>query len=281
MKTVAIDIGGTEIKYGVFDETETFGKFAVADSSGKEDVPGSLCDFLRKTAPDRIGISAPGPFDFVGGISHMKQKLHSMYGVSLVDEIKKAGITAEPVFIHDATAFMLGVMEQFPALENEGFVGVMLGTGLGFTESIGGKVLINEKETPLNPLWSKPYKNGICEEYVSATAIKKRAEKIGFENLSVKELADMARGGNEKLQSLFYDVGCDLGEMMNEHNKNRRTIIMGGQVSLSWELMKDGFEKCCSIPLYTVENPTTCAIYGILRALKSGKENCYQREGII
>ena len=57
-----------------------------------------------------------------------------------------------------------------------------------------------------------------------------------------------------------------------------KELVIGGQVSLSWDLMKSGFEKRCNIPYHTTINPTTTALYGIKYCAEQGKENvCLRR----
>lgn len=293
MKIAVTDIGGTEIKYGVFDadenffdsdefessmsklcESADFGRISVRDDSGKENILARLKDFLEKEKPDRLGISIPGPFDYVNGISHMKQKLHSIYEVKMADELKKSLNNPDIVFMHDAVSFMMGTICEYPKLKNEDFVGVMLGTGLGFAEYENGRVLLNECETPLNSVWNKPYKDGICEDYVSATALINNAKKMGYDASGVKELADAAYDGDKKLVELFRSTGCDMGHIIDKYNPKHNTPVVGGQVSKSWSLFEDGFKSVCDVPVLITKDPEKCALYGILRVMAYGKDKC-------
>lgn len=281
MKILALDIGGTDVKYGYFSETaEEYGKFSVIDSDGTERLPEKIIEFINGLETEHIGICAPGPFDFKTGTGLMEHKLKSLYHISLKEMIKSAYPWIETTFIHDSTAFVLGAICDNPALEAENFSAVMLGTGLGYAHAIGGKVEVNDSETPKNPLWNNAYKDGIAEDYVSATAIINRAKRFGDAFCNVLDIANAAKGGDYKLQKLFFDVGRDMGDILNIKQKADRfeSIAIGGQVSLSWELLKDGFESVCNIPYHVVDNPATCAVKGIKYCVVNGKEKIYISE---
>ncbi len=276
MKILGLDIGGTAVKYGLFCEKNlTFGQFPVRDTNGQEDIPKSICSFTKEHMPDLVAVSTPGPFDFETGTSLMDHKLLSMYGISLKDELKKVIPSARVTFVHDSTAFAIGVLNQKPELKEKNIAVIMLGTGLGYSFLQKGKVLLNEKQTPLNPLWNRPFKDGISEDYVSTRVLIAGARKCGLIADNVLEIAIEAKKDNEKLQKLFYDYGKNLGLcVINAQEKDAFTdVVIGGQISLSWELMKDGFESVCKINYSLVDEPDKCAIYGLLDFAHNGKDH--------
>ena len=90
MKILALDIGGTAVKYGVFhDGTEQLGQFSVKDENGNEAILQNVSAFCSETAADYVAVSTPGPFEYETGTSRMQHKLHSLYGISLKDTLKK------------------------------------------------------------------------------------------------------------------------------------------------------------------------------------------------
>lgn len=276
MRILALDIGGTAVKYGMFNDKDlTFGQFPVKDSDGHEDIPKSICSFVKEHMPDLVAISTPGPFDYESGTSLMKHKLLSMYGISLRTELKKVAPSARVTFVHDSTSFAIGVLNQHPELKDKNIAVIMLGTGLGYSFLQKGKVLLNEKQTPLNPLWNRPFKDGISEDYVSTRVLIEGANKCGLNADNVLEIAIAARNGDEKLLNLFYEYGKNLGLcVMNAQEKDAFTdVVIGGQISLSWELMKDGFESVCKTSYSLVEDPDKCAVYGLLEFAHNGKDN--------
>ncbi len=275
MKILALDIGGTAVKYGLFEDNDIkFGQFPVKDSFGNENIPENICSFSKEHMPDIIAISAPGPFDFETGTSLMNHKLLSMYNISLKEELQKATPSAKVLFVHDSTAFAVGVLNENPELYKKDVAVVMLGTGLGYSFVKKGKVLLNEKQTPLHPLWNRPFNDGISEDYVSTRALISGAEIYGFRAGNVLDMAIAAQKGDKNLLSVFYDYGKNLGLcVMNAYETDKFSeLVIGGQISLSWNLIKEGFESTCKIKYSTIKNPDKCAIYGLIDCAHNGKE---------
>ena len=278
MKILALDIGGTAVKYGLFhDNNLKFGQFPVKDTDGNEDIPKSICSFSKEHMPHVIAVSTPGPFDFETGTSLMTHKLTSMYNVSLKELLKNEIPKAEILFVHDSTAFALGALNKMPYLAEKKFAAVMLGTGLGYTYVQSGKVLLNKRQTPLHPLWNRSFLDGTSEDYVSTRAILSECEKLGFSGMSIKELAETAREGEKLLQDVFYNYGKHLGMCIEMASlaDDFSEIVIGGQISRSWDLMKNGFESECKLQYSIIDNPESCALYGLLDCAKNGKEKYY------
>ena len=283
MSILAFDIGGTAVKYGCFGKDEIFGVFQVKDEFGREALPEKLVEFVEKYSAGHIGICAPGPFDYNTGTGLMEHKLASLYNVSLREKLEKAFPEVEIMFVHDATAFIMGEICQNPLLGQKKLCSVMIGTGLGYAYCNNGKIAVNEKETPLKPMWNKAYKKGIAEDYVSATAIIRKAQKLGYGFTNVFDIANAAKDGDLKLKELFWEVGQDLASLINlKHSEEGfDCMVLGGQVSLSWDLMKEGFEKGCDIPYYISKDPAKSALYGIKYCIEVGKENVYIKGGTL
>lgn len=278
MKILTLDIGGTAVKYGLFqDNNIKFGQFPVKDSQGNENIPESICSFSKEHMPDVIAISAPGPFDFETGTSLMTHKLTSMYNISLKELLKNEHPKAEILFVHDSTAFALGALNKMPYLAEKKFAAVMLGTGLGYIYLNNGKALLNKRQTPLHPLWNRSFLDGTSEDYVSTRAILSECEKLGFSGMSIKELAETAREGEKLLQDVFYNYGKYLGMCIEMASlaDDFSEIVIGGQISRSWDLMKNGFESECKLQYSIIDNPESCALYGLLDCAKNGKEKYY------
>lgn len=279
MKILTLDIGGTAVKYGLFqNDNSQFGQFPVKDADGNENIPENICSFSREHMPDVIALSAPGPFDFETGTSHMTHKLASMYNVSLKELLEKELPAAKIVFVHDSTAFAVGVLNKKPHLKEKKLAAVMLGTGLGYIYVNNGKVLLNKRQTPLHPLWNRSFLDGTSEDYVSTRAVLRECERLGFSGMSIKELAEKARGGDTALSDVFYNYGKHLGMCLKMASREDgfSEIVIGGQISRSWDLMKDGFESECGIKHTVIDNPDKCALYGLLDCAENGKEKYYK-----
>lgn len=283
MNILALDIGGTAVKYGFFSEENEFGEFPVKDTDGIERLPENIIEFISKYNADCIGISVPGPFDFASGTGLMEHKLRSLYKISLKEMIESRFPYTKLFFIHDATAFILGGICNSSILPNENISGVMLGTGLGYVHFEDGRVEVNKNKTPLKPLWNKPYKDGIAENYVSATAIINKARAKGYYFDGVREIAAAAREGNKELLDILVETGEQLGELIVAKQKEDgfEKLLIGGQVSRAWDLLRLGFETITSIPYDIVKDPSTCPIWGIKYCAEVGMDSIYKEgEGL-
>lgn len=266
MNIIALDIGGTAVKYGLFlDKKEEFGQFSVYNSDGTEDVLRNLYNFLNNYKGDCISISAPGPFDFKTGTSNMKHKLTSIYGIGLKKILEEKFVNTAVSFIHDSASFAYGVMYEKPKLVKRSFSCIMLGTGLGYVNVVNGRVQLNEIGTPLHPLWNMSFLDGIAEDYVSTNALLTEAKKRGYFFENVKAMSDFARKGNVAVLEILDNFGRNLGKCVEIKRKEDKfdQIVIGGQISLSFDLMRDGFESETDIKYEFVKNPSKCALYGL------------------
>lgn len=278
MNLLALDIGGTAVKYGCFAKENIFGQFSVKDANGVELLPKKIIEFIAEHPTDCIGICAPGPFDFQTGMGLMEHKLPSLYGISLRGIIENKFPNVNLFFIHDSTAFILGALQNNPSLRGKAISGIMLGTGLGYVHCINGKVEVNQRKTPLHPLWNTPYRSGIAENYVSATAIINKANENGYSFDNVKDIETAAKKGDKNLLSIFSETGAQLGELIEIKRKEDKfeKLVIGGQVSKGWDLMCKGFEEVCGIPYELVEDPARCPLFGIKYCAENGIDAIYK-----
>ncbi|MBE7043507.1 MAG: ROK family protein [Ruminococcaceae bacterium] len=266
MNVIALDIGGTAVKYGLFfGHNEEFGQFSVYDKDGQENVQTSLYRFLECYKADVIAISVPGPFDFQTGTSNMKHKLLSLYGVGLKKILEEKFQNVSVSFVHDSTAFAFGVMVEKPELIQDAFSCVMLGTGIGYVNVVKGVVQLNEQGTPKHPLWNMRFCDGIVEDYVSTNALLTKAREKGCFFNNIKEMSVFARKGNDEILDIFKGFGKQLGRCMEYKRQEDRfnQIVIGGQISKSFDLIREGFEKETDIPYLFVKDSSSCALYGL------------------
>ncbi len=277
MKLAALDIGGTSVKYGIFHGAPCYGTFSVGEDGGSWGLPEKILTFLSTYDVDCVGFAVPGPFDYETGTSHMTHKLASLYQISLKNILKQRFPHIQTFFIHDAVAFIFGAIADNPSLSSGDVSGIMLGTGLGYIHCINGRAEVNQNRTPLRPLWNKPYKDGIAEDYVSAAAIMTRAEAQGYHFQNVKEIAAAAQGGDTRLLRLFEQTGVHLGTLVEAKQKEDgfSTSVIGGQVSGAWEQMREGFESVCTVPYQLIREPAKCPLFGIRYCAEKGAESIY------
>lgn len=279
---LALDIGGTNIKYGCFQEEKlVLADQTPVDASGtREQILAPVYGLLAKYPSQMLSVSIPGPFDYRRGISLMTHKFAALKGVCLTGVLLAHEPTMHVRFVHDAAAFLLGEQAIGAAQDCPDAVGITLGTGLGFVRSKEGKLCMRNTLTPSEPLWSKPYRDGIAEDYVSGRGLRKRWQQLTGRDEEVKAIAAQAREGQLQAVRLMRETGRVLGELLSAHPacQGADKIVVGGQIAYAWELMQDSFAETCSIPAVQAEHIADAALWGAFQYALHGNEDFHITE---
>ena len=166
-----LDVGGSYIKCA------DGRKIPVPSKGTREEIAAALREACQmpgqaghdgfQAGHDVIGISIPGPFNYKEGIFLMKHKYAEVYGEKFASLAGiPEGVTVK--YMHDVNAPLAGALKL---LNLKDAALVTLGTGLGFSYALDGKVFENENGSPAMSLWNTPWEGGILEDYVSARAI--------------------------------------------------------------------------------------------------------------
>ena len=277
---VMLDIGGTYVKYGCARHGELIetGQFPIRERGSREEILRPILDFLRCRPAPLTAVSIPGPMDYEEGVSLMRHKFAALYGVSLKAEIGGVFPGSKIVFVHDGVAFVLGEMARGALAGCACAAGITLGTGLGFCLCLNGKALVRPTLTPLWPMWSAPFEGGTAEDFVSGRGVRRQwLEKTGTP-LDVKEIADLARAGNDSARELFLKTGALLGRLINDHLKGClrgisevERVAVGGQIAKSLDLMLPALSRACSIPVVPALHLEDAALRGAYAYALLGK----------
>lgn len=233
-KMILLDVGGTYIKCND-------GRQIPAHSNGTK---GDIADALRKAigplaGVTGIGVAIPGPFDYDRGIFLMKHKYAEAYGERF-SVLAKLPARIPVKFHHDVNALLLGAIKLL-GLQNSSTALVTLGTGLGFSYAIDGRVQYGPDGSPVRNLWNLPVDGGgILEDELSARGIcNAYTNATGEKSRSALAVARMAYAGNEAALQVYAALGRRLGEVLGPILKELgiSTLLMGGQISGSLELM--------------------------------------------
>ena len=278
---LALDVGGTFVKYGYYHEEKgldesSVGEFAMSEAGTKEELVGALSGFLCSHPADLVSVSIPGPMDYNHGTSFMKHKFVSIYGIPL-DEALSPALGGTPiVFMHDAVSFLMGELHDGNGVRFKQPAGVMLGTGLGFINSLSGRACINETDTPAFPLWSQPYLDGIAENYVSRKAMRANYQKATGKDLDVKEISLAARSGDRLALSVFEENGRHLGALLKKRWEllHFDGVVIGGQIARSLDLMLPQIEEQLPVPVVQAAHLSDAALRGAAYYAIHGKTGC-------
>jgi glucokinase len=226
----ALELGGSHVAAGRVDlEAGTVSRRSVVlPASASRD---ELLERIRTAAAAangarRLGVAAPGPFDYAAGVSRIEHKLAPLYGVDLRNELASAlGLDPGAIrFLNDADAFLLGEWLTGAARRAKRVLGVTLGTGLGSAFLVDGAL------EPGVELYRLSFRGRPVEETISARGIGG--------GVSVAELAKRARSGDEAARARFERAGADLGEFLLPHAERLRAerVVVGGTIARAWEL---------------------------------------------
>jgi glucokinase len=204
-----------------------------------------LCELSRAvTLPDAPGLGAvlavPGPFDLTAGISRMRHKLRSLYGVDLRAALAErfGWDPAQVSFINDAAGFLLGEIQCGAARGAKKAIGIVLGTGIGSAFARDGDwVTHGEGIPPGGEIWNLPYGPGKVEDLLSTRALKAGyAARTGVER-EVITIAGQADSDPDAL-AVFQAFGSNLGQMIRDVLApfGPDVVVLGGGISISARL---------------------------------------------
>jgi glucokinase len=239
---LGVDIGGSHITAALVDlETKVIvagsEKREFVDSNGSaEEILSSWCTLIDQTFKEhgitqkRIGIAMPGPFDYVHGISLIRdqEKFRSLYQMNLKEALaERLGMEPEGiVFINDAAAFLQGEVFGGAAMDFNPVLGLTLGTGLGAARSLDG-------EAHDAALWNSPFKDGIAEDYLSTRWFLNAYQKLTGEAVrGVKELTEL-QDSEEVVHALFQEFAGNLATFIRDKAQeiHATAVVLGGNIS--------------------------------------------------
>ncbi|MDE6210020.1 MAG: ROK family glucokinase [Lachnospiraceae bacterium] len=271
-----VDIGGTTVKLGMFDEEGTL-KYKCEiptrkEEDGKMIIP-DICDKITeiltineisKSDITGVGLGIPGAVADDGtvlkcvnlgwGIFNVGEKFKEIFGEVNV----KCG--------NDANVAALGEMFKGSAEGEKNMVMITLGTGVGGGVIIGGKIItgVNGAAGEIGHMPMSDDEEGTCgcgkkgclEQYASATGVVKVTKKIlnstdkaskirEIENFTAKDVFDMAKSGDEIANLAVDELGKYLGKAAAHIScvVNPGVFVIGGGVSKAGQFLIDRIEK--------------------------------------
>jgi glucokinase len=246
---LAFDVGGSHIA-GALCKLDDLRVLRIAstplpsDASSDEFV--SLVYQLGTTAANDLSkvagavLAVPGPFDCAAGVSHMRHKLRSLYGIDLRTALaQRFGWAPSQIsFLNDAGAFLLGEVEGGAARGAKRAVGIALGTGIGSAFARNGIwVTKGEGVPPGGEIWNIPYGEGIVEDLVSTGAIRKEYAARTGRHLDVVTIASSAEVDSDA-RIVFQNFGHNLGKVFRDILTPFApdVVVIGGGISRSAHL---------------------------------------------
>ncbi len=266
-----VDVGGTTVKIGLFDEHGTLLEKREIPTRTEHggaailpDIAQSLQSFeIKKEDLLGIGIGVPGPVNDEGVVNRC---VNLNWGVFNLHEALGA-LTGLPVKAgNDANCAALGEYWKGGGMGSRSTVFVTLGTGVGGGIVIDGKILggahgVGGEIGHITVSAPDKYpctcgKRGCVEQYASATGILRMAKEAlreskeesslrSVEKLTCKDVFNGAKAGDPLAVSVLEKVFDYLGEALASACCvcDPERIVLGGGVSKAGEYLLRGTER--------------------------------------
>ena len=273
-----IDIGGTTVKMGYFDNEGTLiDKWEIPtrkENGGENILPDVVkameekleAEGVAKTELVGVGVGVPGPVFADGTVNKCVNLGWDVFNVS--DKVRELiGLPELKVCVgNDANVAALGESFKGSGAGYKDLVMVTLGTGVGGGIILGGNILtgttggageIGHMPVGLNETESCGCgKKGCLEQYASATGIVKVAKRMlaandtatplrDMETFTAKDVMDLAKSGDEFAVAVIEQLGEYLGKAIAHIAcvVNPSAIVIGGGVSKAGQYLVDMIEK--------------------------------------
>lgn len=243
---IGIDVGGTAIKLGRFNQDGTCLKsltVATPQPSTPKAVVAVIIEAIAQVDPYNqaiaIGVGTPGPADKSGRIAQIAINLPGWLNVPLADWLEAK--TGKPTVIaNDANCAGLAEAWLGAGRHFQNLILLTLGTGVGGAIIFNGQLFVGHEGAAgelglitLNPDGPvcKSGNSGSLEQYASATAIRRRTGQEAW------QLGALAAAGDKFALTFWQEYGMCLGVGLSSliYVLTPQAVIIGGGVSASFE----------------------------------------------
>ena len=272
---IGIDIGGTTVKLGLFNnEGELLHKWEIITrkkDSGKyilSDISESINTILeeRDISKDEVlgaGVGVPGPVKDDGTVMGCVNLGWPVFNVSTaLEELLNIPIKVA----NDANIAALGEMYKGGGEGYKNIIMVTLGTGVGGGVIINGNIIAGAtgaggeighiNVNPHEKISCNCGRKGCLEQYASATGIVKLAREIlerencdsklrNIENITAKDVFDFAKEEDELSVKIIEKFGFILGRALSNIACicNPEVFVIGGGVSKAGDILLNIIKK--------------------------------------
>ena len=282
---IMLDVGGTEIKGGVFDVSGALlggiRNFQAKAGENPDTIFENFCHIISDLGggfpKEKLeGIGMAGPFDYEQGISLMRglNKYDQIYGMRIPEELRKRSRKLERVkilFRHDVEAFARGVYRFGMKKQQEKVLCLCIGTGAGSAFLENGEALKKKTEAvPENGwIYNSAFRDSILDDYLSVRGLKRLSREIMGEEMDGKRLSELCSEKNPGALKVYREFGKILyeGILPFLDSFKPQALILGGQITKSFPYFGEKLEKACkerSITLIMEENTSLRAMQGLL-----------------
>lgn len=243
-QVLGIDVGGTAIKLGRFDQAGTCLQaltVATPQPAYPESVLAALVEAIAQIDSEHkclaIGVGTPGPSDAAGRIARIAINLPGWTDVPVAEWLEAK--TDRPVTVaNDANCAGVGEAWLGAGQPFQNLILLTLGTGVGGAVILNGQLFLGPKGSAgelglitLNPDGApcNSGNRGSLEQHVSASAIYRRT------GLDPAKLGSLAQAGDREALEFWQNYGRELGAGLASliYVLTPEAIVIGGGISAS------------------------------------------------
>ena len=248
---IAIDIGGSTFRTGLFSETLIQLSISNQDKiryyNDKEQAVDAIINQVNNIINDNninkndilgVGIALPGPLDSDKGIILNTPNLTIFQHYDIRKDFEEK-LNLNIFIENDANLFSLGEWHSHYKKSNI-VVGVTLGTGLGFGLIINGELFKGGNGFAMEYGLS-PFEWGICEKNVCIKYIKERAKDLYGEELSPIVIEKYHKSNDKKAVKIYNEFGNSLGVVLSHviNMIDPNVVTLGGGLSKAFDCFKE------------------------------------------
>lgn len=270
---LAVDLGGTDLRAAIVDETGTVHAFAATATDsrgGPEAVITQIVGLAARVRADAgqaatvgVGVAAPGPLDPVAGVAIAPPTLHGWRDVPLAALLRER--LGQPVRLeNDANAAALGEWRFGAGRGTQNMVFVTVSTGIGGGVIADGRLLHGRRglaaeigHMTIDRHATESLFGGACgawEALASGTALGRAATRraagpdgahlralAGAGTVTARHVAEAARQSDPLALALLAEqarlLGIGFVNLLHLYSPER--LIVGGGLSAALDLMQD------------------------------------------
>jgi glucokinase len=238
---IGIDLGATNLRVGLVVKGKVVNlvKKKLPEDKSVMSIVTEMCNMIERVDQDaeKVGIGVPSVVDSVEGIVYDVQNIPGWEKVHLKDLIEEK--TGKKVYLNnDANCFALGESIFGDGKGKNNLIGLIMGTGFAGGIIINGKIY-EGKNCGAGEFGMIPYKQSILEHYCSGQFFSRLV------GVSGEEIYEKAMNDDPTSKKLFYEFGGHVAEAIKIvlYTYDPESIILGGSVSATYSLFKEGFER--------------------------------------
>ncbi|MGQ7871004.1 ROK family protein [Sunxiuqinia sp. sy24] len=240
-EVIGVDLGGTGIKAGRIknEKIDAHVVCPTPKTDTAEEVIDNIIDVIKQLiqpTTEAIGIGVPSVVDVENGIVYDVANIPSWKEVHLKDFLE--AVFHIPVHINnDANCFAIGEKIYGVGRNQQNFVALTLGTGLGAGVIQDGR-LLKDANCGSGEFCIVPYLDGDYEQYCSGMFF----QKLGKDGV---ELYNLATAGETSSLKRFDDFGLHIAQLVKlvVATIDPQMIVFGGSVSKAFPLFEKSMKK--------------------------------------